>query len=447
MFTAEGPLVKIWFTENASTKNITVYQDEFYKFKQSFLERNTTQILLKYDTDNLKFTHIKYIFPTHNKVDRDSYFTCFHNASNSTIQCDKKNSNDNCNHAVSSSNDNKTFGIYWKNNSTFMESELFQNSTRICSDRVNVTNYTFSESIVPSTTESKSINQNTNQFTTYSTSPPLDKSTSSVGIIAGVVVSVTVVGIVVIVILVIWKRKKDDNRKSGTNIDPPIIKSENFYDQRTLHTLEPPNRESKDPNQSEYLQKQSQTFTITGRTLLKNKEEKSVGSSSCYGYPMSLVESDYAGIGDGHDELQLVRSKVDDPEDNYNYIHGDIPNRDSGVSNSINVYHTVDDCVEINEIAPIRDQEKLQSYNNIVLENKENDLKETKNEYSKLREKIRSFDNTYGDLNNSLDEEVIDEGHNSEEQVTDETDNALSNTYFVLTAEDYDSAKNSKDKK
>ncbi|KAI8726900.1 hypothetical protein BgiBS90_038233, partial [Biomphalaria glabrata] len=290
----------------------------------------------------------------------DAYISCYNNQTNTQIVCSRtNNSNLNCTNEIV---------ILWTYEDEYLNSVHLKNTTKDCASGKRTFIYTLQDSGQSTSYLPTAVGSSSNLASTNVNSQPENSQSDSSGIIAGVVVSIVLVILITIIVVYIKKRReKESPRLSTSNINNS--RTGNEYQ----HKINKPNSSSNITSNISTLSTHTSQQYVNTQHISPNK--------GAY----SLSEADYTGIDD---DLQSTPA----PEDDYNYIddfHSDaekdvaMPVEDgySNIDPTTNDYNEIDDGVEIRHTE----------------DNSSNSLPERRKDvYSKLGEKLRSFQNTYG---------------------------------------------------
>ncbi|KAK0059400.1 hypothetical protein Bpfe_011169 [Biomphalaria pfeifferi] len=363
----------------------------YQKFQDSLFNLKTTAITIKYNflANDIVASAIS---STASSLEAfDSYISCYNDQTNTQIVCNRtNNSNLKCTNEIV---------ILWTYEGEYLNSVHLKNATKDCVNGKSTFIYTLQDSGQSTSYLPTAAGSSSNLASTNANSQPENSQSDSSGIIAGVVVSIVLVILITIIAVYIKKRReKESPRLSTANINNS--RTGNEYQRKIGNT----------PNSSSNIT--SDISTLYTHTSQQNVNTIHIShNKGAY----SQSEADYTGIDD---DLQSTPA----PEDDFNHIDDFHSGAEKDVAMSVedgysNIDLTRNDYNEILDGVEIRHTGDNSS--NILPERR-------KDVYSKLGEKLRSSQSTYG----------VGVGICEEENVEDELKE--SEAYFSLESAQQD---------
>uniref|UniRef100_A0A2C9KL77 Ig-like domain-containing protein n=2 Tax=Biomphalaria glabrata TaxID=6526 RepID=A0A2C9KL77_BIOGL len=456
-----------------------IRNDIYSKLQEDLFNKNVSTITLKYLY--LSNPYINSIETIGDQCEKENlYSTCFVNESIMAIQCHKNISCtiQNC----TSCNDN--LGIRWIYNGS-LSSKYLTNKTELCDDGKVIVMYAIAQNVFSTSTVTASTTSLylktvcvTKTFTippdfTTATSANLTlqerNSKDMAGVIAGVTVSVIVLVTVAVLIVFMWRKRKSKTNSSCGN------DSQNMSRQNNNYVRSPEDVIVRDVKKETYNKPMSSTTYLEPSSNNLNNDPikitiKSEPETSIYtgidddvsAAQLNVFNSDYEK-SDTLDNYTTARRSNEQPEistctfsneNDYNvidysqvdtnfrdsslatnhfddgYSSVDMPreityNNNADFSQEIQstVETAVDECSQVDQHSYNVNHKNVSNYMNLP-KDIENTTQNQRNVYSKLRENISKFKDTYGDL------ETLAQEENDPSQPS-ETD-----TYFTLETED-----------
>uniref|UniRef100_A0A2C9L340 Uncharacterized protein n=1 Tax=Biomphalaria glabrata TaxID=6526 RepID=A0A2C9L340_BIOGL len=356
----EATLLIRWETTSINYRLCLIRTKLYQTFQDSLFNLKTTTITISYDF--LVNDIVANAINSRVSLSKSSgtYISCDNDQFNRTIVCNRKsNSNLNCT--------NETV-ILWTYEDEYLNSVHLKNTTKDCVSGKRTFIYTLQDSGQSTSYLPTAVGSSSNLASTNVNSQPENSQSDSSGIIAGVVVSIVLVILITIIVVYIKKRhEKESPRLSTSNINNS--RTGNEYQ----HKINKRNSSSNITSDISTLSTHTSQQYVNTIHISHNK--------GAY----SLSDADYTGIDD---DLQSTPA----PEDDYNYIDDFHSDADKDVTMPVedgysNIDLTTNDYNEIDDGVEIRHTE----------DNSSNSLPERRKDvYSKLGEKLRSFQNTYG---------------------------------------------------
>ncbi|XP_055860351.1 uncharacterized protein LOC106058295 [Biomphalaria glabrata] len=457
---------------------VSIRNDKYNKFQEHLFSNKNSTITFKY-LDDGSGSYVTNITASDNQNQKENlYYTCFVNETIMALHCRRNISCtiQNCTSCITST------GIRWIYYG-YISSNYITNKTEHCDDGQEIVMYAINQNGFSISTSTTSSQLKTASVTGTSTPPPhfttmnvretsanltLPESSSKdkAGVIAGVTVSVIILVTVAVLIVFMWRKRKSQKDSSCGNDSQNVSRQNNNY-VRSPEDVRDVKKETynKPMSSTTYLEQSSNNLNNDPITItIKSEPETSIYTGiddDVSTAQLNVFNSDYEK-SNSLDNYTTARRSNEQPEistctfsneNDYNvidYSQGDTNFRDSRLEtihfddgySSVDmpreitsgnnadfspeiqstVETAVDKCSQVDQHSYNGNHKNVSNYMNLP-KDLENTKENKRNVYSKLRENISKFKDTYGDLETFAQEE-------NDPSQPSETD-----TYFTLETE------------